>query len=117
VPNLDPLDYPDPFFIFVNQASPMTWHNLNITRTLFSSPETGSPDDYLMFIPNPNFTGFISPFLNNVTSDYRLEWDAEQSRRKHAPDARSRLGAVFALGSYADCDRPGAGTNISAPSA
>lgn len=105
MPNLDPADYPDPFFIFVNEASPMTWHNFNLTGSFSSSPRTGSPDDFLMFIPNPNFTGFISPFLHGVTNDYRLEWDAEQARRAHAPDAPSRLGAVFAFGSYADCER------------
>jgi hypothetical protein len=105
VANLDPADYPDPFFIFVNQASPMTWHNLKLTGSFSSAPRTGSPDDFLMFIPNPNFAGFISPFLHGVTSDYRLEWDAEQARRTHAPEAPSRLGAVFAFGSYADCER------------
>jgi hypothetical protein len=105
VPNLDPGAYPDPFFIFVNQAAPMTWNNFNLTGTFCSVSATGSPDDYLMFVPNPNFTGFLSPWLHNVTSDYRLEWDAEQARRRHAPESPSRLGAVFAFGSYADCER------------
>lgn len=103
MPNLDPADYPDPFFIFVDHASPTTWHNFNLTGRFCAALAAGTPDDFLMFVPNPRFAGFISPFLNNITIDYRVEWDAEQARRFHAPDAPSRLSAVYAFGSYADC--------------
>lgn len=102
--NLDPAHYPDPFFIFVDQANWLTAHNLNVSGALFSTPSTGSAHDFRPFIPNPDFTGDISPFLARVMSAYRLEYDAEQVRRTHAPEAPSRLGAVFAFGSYADCE-------------
>lgn len=103
--NLDPSEHPDPFFIFVSQSSPTTWLNFNLNGAFFSTPATGSADDFLPFVPNPNFAGSLSPFLANVMTDYRLEWDAEHARRAHAPEAPSRLGAVFAFGSYADCQR------------
>jgi hypothetical protein len=105
VSNLDPTDYPDPFFIFVNHASPTTLHNFNINGAFFSTPSTGSPDDFLPFIPNRKFPGELSPFLHGVTSAYRLEWNAEQARLTYAPEAPSRLGAVFAFGSYAECKK------------
>jgi hypothetical protein len=105
MPNLDPSESPKSFFIFVDQSNTVTWHNFNFTRSLFSAPSAGSSDDVLMFIPNPSFNGFISPFLNNVTSNYRLEWEVEQARRIHAPEAPSRLAALFAFGTYADCER------------
>jgi hypothetical protein len=104
MPNLDPSDYPDPFFIFVGQSNPMTWNNFSLNGAFFSAQGTGSPDDFLPFIPNPNFTGDISPFLLSVMTDYRLEWDVEQARRVHASDAPSRLAAVYAFGTYADCE-------------
>jgi hypothetical protein len=61
MPNLDPADYPDPSFIFVGQTNPMTWHNFALNGAFFSAQGTGSPDDFLPFIPNPNFKGDISP--------------------------------------------------------
>jgi hypothetical protein len=113
--NLEPAKYPDPFYIFVKQANFMTWHNFNLGQFCSSAfaEATNDPtkvDDYLNgrlevlpFVPNPALTGFVSRFANNVSTYYRVEWDAEHARRVHAPEAPSRLSAVYALGSYTDC--------------
>lgn len=115
MPNVDLASYPDPFYIFVDHASPMTWHNFNLTGRFCSAAVAAASDPAtlndtwprsstsLPFVPSAGFSGFVSPFLNNLITDYRVEWDAEQARRVHAPDAPSRLSAVFAFGSHADC--------------
>lgn len=105
MPNLDPSAYPDPFFIFVSKANPATWHNLQFTGGLFSIPVADSLDECFPLMPNPKFSGAVSPFALNLMTGFRVEWDAECARRQHAPEAPSRVGAIYAFGTYADCER------------
>jgi len=116
MPNLDPESYPDPFYIFVDQANATTYNNFNTTGQFCSAAMAAAGDpatwadyadgrfDFLPFIPNPQFAGFLSPFVSDLITAYRVEYDAEQARRVHAPEAPSRLSAVFAFGSYAECE-------------
>ncbi len=48
-----------------------------------------------MFIPNENFSGFISPFQANLLWSYKAEYNLEMSRRKYFIDYPSRLRAIF----------------------
>jgi hypothetical protein len=112
--NLDPASYPSSFFIFVNQASPVTYNNFNRTGQFCSAGFTAAKDsqdalarykagtlDMLPFERNQNLSGgFMSPFQVNVITHYRLEYDAEVARRHHAPEAPCRLSAVLAFGRH-----------------
>lgn len=59
--------------------------------------------DYLPFVPNPAYFGFMNPFGAGVTSEYQLELDAEMVRRRLYPLAPSRLSAIYAFGDYDTC--------------
>lgn len=126
---------PDEFFVFVNQASFWTRHNLGITGRFVSAgfgaafpeevpagtvaqwgpgPSATPADqvrgaylagtlDYLPFAPNTAYFGWPTPFVSGVTTDYRVEWDAEVARRAHFPAVPSRLSAIYAFGDMATC--------------
>ena len=63
--NLEPAEYPEPFYIFVKQASVVTWNNFNITGQFCSAAFAAASDpakvndyqngtlDFLPFVPNP----------------------------------------------------------------
>ena len=50
-----------------------------------------------MFLPNPDFRGFVSPFQNNLLRAYTAEHNLELSRERFFPAHPSRLRAVFLL--------------------
>jgi hypothetical protein len=111
------LTVPEWVYVFVNPQSPMAVMNLRITGRYVSSaladveidPQFAAAyrdgtADFLPFVPNPSVsTSVISPFVAGVISDYRVEIDAELFRRRHFPQAPSRLTGVFALDDYATC--------------
>ena len=82
------------FVVWVDPNDPIANWNLNKIGTFFSTPPSES-GDYLVFIPNLKFTGFISPFQNNMLRSYSAEYNLELSRRSYFSDYPSRLGAVF----------------------
>lgn len=51
-----------------------------------------------MFIPNPNFSGFVSMFQSNLLQDYKTEYNLELSRRANFNNYPSRLEALFLFG-------------------
>jgi hypothetical protein len=62
--------------------------------------------DYLPFIPNPNMTRKpMSMFQNNVTSEYRTEYNCEIFRKHYFPLFPSRLSAIYAFGDYESCKK------------
>ncbi len=109
---------PDWVYIFVNQGNNMAVMNLQITGR-YSSPvlvaledpnfRTAYLDgsaDFLPYVPNPAVsTGFLSPFTASSLGNYRVEYDAELTRRTFFPDAPSRLTGIFAFESMTDCQR------------
>lgn len=66
--------------------------------------ESGSLD-YLQFDANPGFFGWPSPFGASVSSDYRVEYDAEVCRRHYDPLLPSRLSAVYGFGDDESCEQ------------
>lgn len=60
--------------------------------------------DYLPFIPNPNKdVQMVSVFYNNITSEYRTEYNCELHRRYNFQTYPSRLSAFYAFGDYDTC--------------
>jgi hypothetical protein len=120
-PASDAIDAPGtPFvYVFVNRASPIAVLNLQITGT-FISPVYAAIEqdrefselyrqgraDFLPFVPNTGLsTNFMSPFTARTLGDYRVEWDAEVTRKHWFPEAPSRLTAIFAFENWEDCER------------
>jgi hypothetical protein len=108
---------PEWVYVFVAQDQPMAVMNLQITGR-YSSPVIAALEDpafvaayadgsadFLPFIPNPGMsTGFLSPFLVNTVNNYRVEYDAELTRRAYYRNAPSRLTAIYAFESLVDCE-------------
>ncbi len=59
--------------------------------------------DYLPYAPNDRYFGWPTPFVSGITTDYRVEHDAEVGRRVHAPLLPSRLSATYAFGDMETC--------------
>jgi hypothetical protein len=106
-------------YVFVNQANPVAVMNLQITGTFISpvyaaieaDPEFATAyregrANFLPFAPNDQASSaFLSPFTANTINDYRVEWDAEVTRKRCFPDAPSRLTAIFAFQRAEDCEQ------------
>ncbi len=68
------------FFVWIDPKYFLIVNNLINLKTLFSMP--GDTADNLMFVPNPAFQGFISPFQANLLWNYKAEYNLELHRRQ-----------------------------------
>jgi hypothetical protein len=107
---------PEWLHVFV-ASQPMAVMNLQITGQYTSPVVAAAADpafaaayaegtaDFLPFVPNQAMsTGFVSPFLMSTVNNYRVEYDAELARRRLYPGSPSRLTAIYAFESMADCE-------------
>lgn len=102
--NLVKSDQPRDFYVWINPNDFLVRWNIEVTGTFSSVLEESNrvkvnPDtsDNLMFLPNPQFNNFISPFQSNLVRAYSAEYNFEMARRTHFPGYPSRLDAVFLL--------------------
>lgn len=84
------------FFVYVNPKDWLIRHNLGLIGSFFSTPADDS-NEVLMFLPNPRFKAFISPFQNHLLRNYSAEYNLEISRQKKFKDYPCRLQAIFLL--------------------
>ena len=89
------------FWVWVDETDLMTHHNMNIVGSFFSTP-TNTVSETPMFIHNPNFQGFISPFQSNLMRNYAADYNLELARRARFPNYPCRLKAIFLLDSEED---------------
>ena len=107
---------PDWVYVFVDPGNVMAVMNLQITGQYTSSALAAMEDkrfasayadgsaDFLPFVPNGSAsTGFMSPFVVGTINNYRVEYDAELTRRAFFKDAPSRLSGIFAFESIEVC--------------
>lgn len=92
--NLFISEEPGEFFVWVDPNYFIANWNLNVVGTFTSTPDTMN-DDNLMFIPNPKFNNFISPFQANLLWSYLAEYNLEVHRREYFRKYPSRLSAIF----------------------
>lgn len=81
-------------YVWVDPNNFMANWNLNIVGTFTSTPDNIDSDN-LMFIPNPGFNGFVSPFQGNLLWSYLAEYNLELCRREYFKNYPSRLRAIF----------------------
>jgi len=106
---------PQEFFIFVNQFNWQTQHNFRLTGKFFSAGFTSlelpgflqkfleGKVRYLPYEPCAMELMAVSPYFLTAINDYRIEYDIEVFREKHCRLFPSRLSALYAFGSEADC--------------
>ena len=84
------------FFVWVDLGNFLVRHQIGTVGCFYSTPAT-SEQASLMFLPNPDFRGFVSPFQNNLMRAYTAEYYLELSRERFFSGYPSRLRAVFLL--------------------
>jgi hypothetical protein len=101
----------DLFIIATKDAGPIVKWNMNLGRiassgALFAEqePETylSERDEWLPWIPNPEYRTFVGFHTLRVTSDIRVEYNAELARLRGHRGNPSRLACLFAWGSLDD---------------
>lgn len=86
------------FYVWVNPNDIYARYN---TR-LGSFVSVSNKEDNLMFLPNPKFSGYISPFQENLLKRYQAEYLLEMTRKKDYKNYPSRLIATFLFASEED---------------
>jgi hypothetical protein len=110
-------ELPNWVYVFVDPGNVMAAMNLQITGQYASSALAAMEDksfasayadgsaDFLPFVPNESAsTGFMSPFVVGTINSYRVEYDAELTRRAFFKNAPSRLSGIFAFESIEVCE-------------
>jgi hypothetical protein len=80
------------FYVWVQPKDIYANFNANMVGSFVS---VANKEDNLMFLPNKNFSGYISPFQGNILRSYQAEFDLEIIRKKSFRDYPSRLVATF----------------------
>jgi hypothetical protein len=92
------MNFPANWFIGTEEKKFYVWlnpeeHNFKIVGSFCAMPNYSK--ESLMFLPNPNFQGFISPFQNNLMRNYIAEYNLELARQHHSPNYPCRLESIF----------------------
>jgi hypothetical protein len=106
---------PDELFVIVTRdAGPIVEWNMNLGRITSAglAYEEQNPqayaalrDEWLPWIPNPNYKTVIGFHQLRVSSDMRAEYNAELARLRHSKHLPSRLACLYAWGSLEDAVR------------
>lgn len=114
--NID-KEIPQQFYILVDMNNPITKHNIERTGGFssgavanwylpsnFRSKYFEGTVNYLPFILNMEHDfGGISMFCNNITSDYRVEYNCELYRKSKFKFFPSRFSTLYAFDSWNTC--------------
>lgn len=90
------------FWVWIDPANRLVRQELTDKGCFVSPGGIYGGDAALPFVPNPNFSGDISPFTIGLTHQYATEYNLEVSRLHFFPRYPSRLNAIFLLQSEAD---------------
>jgi hypothetical protein len=80
------------FYVWINEKDIYANHNANMVGSFVS---VSNKEDNLMFVPNKNFSGYISPFQGNLLRSYSAEYNLEIARKQNYSKYPSRLVATF----------------------
>jgi hypothetical protein len=82
--NLFTCAEPKDFWVWVNPQNWLVRHQIQVVGSFFSGgllPAQGKSN--LMFIPNPDFEGDVTPFQHGVMREYMAEYNLEMGRVFH----------------------------------
>lgn len=95
-------EVPKTFYVWVEAKDIYANFNANMVGSFVSSTNR---EDNLMFLPNSNFSGYISPFQSNLLRSYKAEYNLELIRKEHFTEYPSRLVATFLFENEEDAMR------------
>ena len=106
--NLFASTEPVDFWVWVNPHNWLVRHQISVVGGFTSGgflPESRKSN--LMFIPNPDFGGDITPFQHGVMREYMAEYNLEMGREfyKEFNAYPSRLNAIYLLDSEAEAHK------------
>lgn len=90
--NLFSSDDEKEFYVWIDPNDIYAHHNALIVGSFVS---VANKEDNLMFSPNQNFSGYISPFQSNLLRSYQAEYNLEITRKEHYHEYPSRLASTF----------------------
>lgn len=90
------------FWVWINPSSWLVKHQISVVGCFISAGNVARGESNLPFIPNPKFTGDVSPFSIGVTHHYTAEYNFEINRKHYFSDYPSRLNAIYLLRSEAE---------------
>lgn len=97
-------DVPQDFWVWVNPANCLVCHQISFVGCFTSAGNVGRGKSNLPFLPNPEFSGDVSPFSIGITQHYTAEYNFEVNREYYFPDYPSRLNSIYLLRSEAEAD-------------
>jgi len=97
VTNLFASTEPKDFWVWVNPNNWLVRHQISIVGGFSSGGHLPADrKSNLMFIPNPDFGGDITPFQHGVMREYMAEYNLEMGRTFYTfTDYPSRLNAIY----------------------
>jgi hypothetical protein len=90
--NLFSSEEPKHFYVWINPKDVYAYYNALMMGSFFS---VSNREDNLMFLPNQNFSGYISPFQSNLLRGYQTEHNLELVRKNKFKEYPSRLVSTF----------------------
>lgn len=107
---------PDEFFIFVDEARPVTAHNFRTLGTFvsggLSTASTSSEAleayvtgrlNFMPYVPRDMGSVMLTPFFITAIAEYSTEYDADYWRNIINPRYPSRMSAIYAFGDWDTC--------------
>lgn len=85
------------FWVWVNPNNWLVNHQISVTGQFFSGGLVSDKKSNLMFIPNPDFAGDITPFQMSMMNEYMADYNLEINREAYFANYPSRLNAIFLL--------------------
>lgn len=83
------------FLVWINPENWLVRHQITFTGGFTSGGLLQTGKSKLMFIPNPEFEGDITPFQYGIMREYMADYNLELGRERHFPAYPSRLNAIY----------------------
>jgi hypothetical protein len=95
------------FWVWVNPENWLVRHQISIVGGFFSGGLMPSDKkSNLMFTPNPDFEGDITPFQHGIMREYMAEYNLEKGREFHNfKSYPSRLNAIYLFDSEEEANK------------
>lgn len=93
------------FWVWINPDNWLVNHQITFTGGFTSGGVIGRGESNLMFVPNPEFQGDITPFQFGIMREYMAEYNLEMGRETYACHYPSRLNAIYLLESEEEAMR------------
>lgn len=86
---------PVDFWVWINPDNWLVNHQITFTGGFTSGGILVQRKSNLMFVPNPDFKGDLTPFQFGIMREYMAEYNLEIHREHSFPDYPSRLNAIY----------------------